>query len=123
MIRQAARAVLLALRCSRLGVEVVAISAATSAKLNRRFRKKRMPADILSFATPPAMSGGVIGEIYLCPELIGRGTRARRAYRRRLAELTIHGVLHLLGYHHGDVVAKAQMFALQRTFMREVRVS
>lgn len=123
MIRQAARAVLLALRCSRLGVAVVAISAATSAKLNRRFRKKRMPADILSFATPPVMSGGVIGEIYLCPELIARVARARRAYRRRLAELTIHGVLHLLGYHHDDREAEAQMFALQRTLMRKVRVS
>ncbi len=122
MVRQAARAVLLALRCSRLGVEVAAIPVATSARLNRRFRKKRMPADVLSFATPPAVSGGVIGEIYLCPELIGRVARARRAYRRRLAELTIHGVLHLLGYHHEDVEAKAQMFALQRTLMREVGV-
>ena len=116
----AGRGVLAALRCGRLGVDVAMVEAGEMSRLNARFRGKRGPADVLSFALPAADPGGAAGEVYLCPERISRRTGRGARYYRRLAELTAHGVLHVLGYHHSDPVAEAQMFALQRAVLRRV---
>ena len=119
MVSLAARRALRGLRCARLGVDIAAISPAESARLNRRFRGKRGPGDVLTFGAPPASAGGQVGEILLCLPLIRHGAvRRRRPFRSWLAELTVHGVLHAVGYHHDSPGAAAEMFSAQRALLR-----
>jgi len=73
--------------------------------LNRVFRKKDKPTDVLSF---PLRERAADGKFYLGDIIISVPTAARQAKRlghpveRELEYLTIHGFLHLLGYEHDE---------------------
>ena len=67
--------------------------------LNRRFRRTDKATDVLSF---PAEEPGQLGDVVLCPEVVGD------EWRWPLA----HGLLHLLGYDHGD-----EMEARERAYV------
>lgn len=95
------------------------VSPAESARLNRRFRGKPEPADVLSFPAPGDAPGGSLGWLVLAPAVIRRrARRLGRSYAAWLAELAVHGTLHLLGFHHDDPEAAARLFALQRALVR-----
>jgi len=119
VVVRAARGALRALRCPRLGAGFCAVEAAESARLNRAWRHRAGPADVLSFASPPDRPGGNLGEVYLCLPLVRR--RARRlgiAPRRWIAELAVHGLLHLMGFHHGTPEAARRMGTVQAALVR-----
>jgi len=71
--------------------------------LNRTFRKKDKPTDVLSF---PLRERAADGKYYLGDIIISVPTAARQAKRlghpleRELEYLTTHGFLHLRGYEH-----------------------
>ena len=75
----------------------------TIRKLNRDFRKKDAPTDVLSF---PYREHGPDGKYYLGDIIISVAKASDQACRlghglqRELEYLTIHGFLHLLGYEH-----------------------
>ena len=103
-------------------MDLCAIDERESLRLNRRFRHKARPGDVLTFGAPPATPGGSLGEIYLCLPLIRRDARRHGLpFNQWLAELTVHGILHALGYHHDEPGAETQMFNLQRALMRGLR--
>ena len=57
---------------------------------------------------------GLLGDVVLCPEVAEKqGAAAGHGTTDELHLLTTHGILHLLGYDHGDPEEKAEMFALQ----------
>lgn len=71
------------------------------AELNRRFRGEKDPTDVLAF---PMREGEfarlhphLLGDVVLCPRMAARGPSPRP---EAVLRLLIHGVLHLLGYHH-----------------------
>ena len=56
----------------------------------------------------------VLGDVVLCPEVAERqGAEAGHGTAAELELLCTHGVLHLLGYDHGDPEEHAEMFGLQ----------
>ena len=56
----------------------------------------------------------VLGDVVLCPEVAERqGVEAGHGTAAELELLTTHGVLHLLGYDHGDPEEHDEMFGLQ----------
>ena len=64
----------------------------------------------------------MLGDVVLCPEVAER--QAREAGHDTLAELELlctHGVLHLLGYDHGDPEEHAEMFGLQGELLSSYR--
>ena len=74
--------------------------------LNRRYRRKDAPTDVLSFpadtpAARAARSGAPLGDIVIATGVARRQARERgHAYRTELRILALHGLLHLLGYDH-----------------------
>ena len=67
--------------------------------LNKKYRRIDQPTDVLSFSNPekfPAVSGKEIGEIVICPEVVKKN--AKKDYNKELAQVLIHGNLHLLAY-------------------------
>jgi probable rRNA maturation factor len=64
-------------------------------QLNRRFRKKNKPADVLSFARREG------GDIAISAEIAGNNARYyRHSAAQELKVLILHGMLHLAGYDH-----------------------
>ena len=85
-------------------------------ELNRRYRRKDRPTDVLSF--PAGGEEGHLGDIALSSETARRQARRRgHAPRRETRILLIHGFLHLLGYDHET--DDGQMDLLERTLRWE----
>jgi probable rRNA maturation factor len=64
----------------------------------------------------------VLGDVVLCPEVAARqGEEAGHGTLSELELLCTHGVLHLLGYDHGDPEEHAEMFGLQGELLSSYR--
>ncbi len=81
------------------------------AKLNKIYRNKSKPTDILSF--PLSKNEG---EIYICPsEAREESKKSNRSYADFLAFLFIHGCVHLKGHDHGGTMERIEA-KLRRKF-------
>ena len=84
-------------RDARVTVRVV--GGAEARALNRGFRGRDYPTNVLTFVMREAPR--LEGDLALCAPVIAREARARRkAVAAHYAHLTVHGVLHLQGYDH-----------------------
>ena len=84
------------------------------------------PTDVLSFPmdelkpNSAANGPGVIGDIVLCPAYAEKN--GKQSLEKELELLTVHGVLHLLGFDHEDIEDEKKMFALQEEILKEWRL-
>jgi len=73
-------------------------------KLNKNFRKKNKPTDVLSFALadlPVQSEKGYLGEIVICPDVAKENAKKyKNSVKKEVMKIFIHGILHLLGYDH-----------------------
>ena len=97
-------------------VTLAFVGDATIRRLNRQFRKKDKPTDVLSF---PIMERGPegffqLGDIIISvPRAAAQAKDLGHSLRYELQFLTIHGFLHLLGFEHfrGHEEEEARMSA------------
>lgn len=113
---------------------VTAVDEDTIAELNSRWMEKEGPTDVLAFPMDELRPGkvneepeeGVLGDLVLCPsvavrqadEAVAKGQRGYTA-TDELDLLTVHGILHLLGYDHAEPEEHAEMFGLQARLLAE----
>lgn len=112
---------------AELSIHVVDLD--TIADLHVRWLDLPGPTDVMSFPmdelTPgwgrkdgPPPGPGVLGDIMLCPEFArGQAERAGHGLAHELDLLTVHGVLHLLGFDHVVPEEEQRMFALQNEIL------
>ena len=87
-------------------VSICLVSDAEMARLNKSFRGKQGPTDVLSFpsseeAASRRASSKSIGDIAIAPMVARRNAkRYGRTLPDELRILILHGVLHLMGYDH-----------------------
>lgn len=90
---------------------------ARTRELNRRWRGRDRPADVLSFPAGPPPAAGVdwpLGDIVLGLGAVRRDcARLGLDPRDRARHLAVHGCLHLLGHAHDDEAEAAEMEALE----------
>lgn len=88
------------------------------------------PTDVMSFPMDELTPGGrpdssdpgpaMLGDIVLCPQFAtDQAKRAGNSPQREMGLLTIHGVLHLLGYDHATPAEEKEMFHLQNVLLEE----
>ncbi|MBK8066974.1 MAG: rRNA maturation RNase YbeY [Rhodanobacteraceae bacterium] len=84
-------------------------------QLNRDYRGKDYATNVLSFPADATMDGQrLIGDLALCAPVIAREAGEQgKSTQAHHAHLTVHGVLHLLGYDHEDAAGAARMEALE----------
>ena len=93
----------------RLGeVSVVLVEAGVIRDLNRKFRDKDEPTDVLSFEVDGPY-GEMLGEVVICAECASP--------EMGVDELVVHGALHLSGMDHGEDFESSEMARLQRNIM------
>jgi probable rRNA maturation factor len=92
-----------------LALTIRIVGAAESRRLNRTWRGKDKPTNVLSFpAEPIALSGTQhagespeLGDLAICAPVVAREAREQgKAAQAHWAHMVVHGVLHLLGYDH-----------------------
>jgi probable rRNA maturation factor len=84
-----------------LSIRVVGM--ARSRSLNARYRSLDRPTNVLSFAGAGSAPDGrfFLGELVICAPLLAREARVQhKTLEAHWAHITIHGVLHLLGFDH-----------------------
>ena len=87
-------------------INLVLITDQEIRRLNREFRGKDKPTDVLAFSMG---EDGVLGDIAISTETAKKNAkRYGVSYRAELKRLVIHGVLHLLGYDHGRKMRHAE---------------
>ncbi len=109
-------------------LSMVLLDTAAMADLHVRWMDLPGPTDVMSFPMDELEPGGrpdspepgpsMLGDIVLCPEFAAKqATDAGHTLGQELALLTVHGVLHLLGYDHSEPDEEKEMFALQRELL------
>ena len=70
-------------------------------ELNRQYRNKDKPTDVLSFPLADEVCPTLLGDVVISIDTARRQARQRkRAFADELRALLVHGILHLLGYDH-----------------------
>ena len=111
-------------------LSMVLLDTPAMADLHMRWMDLPGPTDVMSFPMDELEPGGrpdapepgpsMLGDIVLCPEFAaGQAEAAGHSLGHELALLTVHGVLHLLGYDHAEPDEEREMFALQRRLLEE----
>jgi probable rRNA maturation factor len=118
LARRAARAALAGAGTRAQGeIAVVLADDATVRRLNRTYRGKDKPTNVLSFPLaggPAGAAAGPIGDIVLALETVLAEARAQaKRPADHAAHLVVHGVLHLLGFDHRRDVPARRMEALE----------
>jgi probable rRNA maturation factor len=82
-------------------VNVLITSSAEMKSLNRRFRGKDKPTDVLSFPAEPDAQKQFAGEIAISADMASQNARVLgHSPAAEVKILVLHGILHLRGYDH-----------------------
>jgi probable rRNA maturation factor len=113
-------------------LSVIMVDEAAMEQLHLQWMDLPGPTDVMSFPMDELRPGkedeepvqGLLGDIVLCPEVArrqGQEAPTQHSMDEELQLLTVHGVLHLLGYDHEEPDEKAEMFGLQKAILDEWR--
>ena len=102
-------------------VDVLLANDATLRQLNKTFRGKNKPTDVLSFPAPAEIAKRHAGELAISLETAARqATTYGHTLRDEVRVLLLHGLLHLSGEDHET--DKGEMAAREATLRRELKL-
>lgn len=93
--------------------------------LNRDYRGKDYPTNVLSFPAdlPPGVALPLIGDLAICaPVVLREAAEQGKLPRQHWAHMTVHGVLHLLGYDHIVEAEAEAMEALETRILARLEI-
>ncbi|GGA33555.1 rRNA maturation RNase YbeY [Dyella nitratireducens] len=93
--------------------------------LNRTYRDKDYATNVLSFPMdlPPGVRLPLLGDIAICAPVVRREAAEQgKPVANHWAHLTVHGVLHLLGYDHIEEAEAVRMEALETRILKGLGV-
>jgi len=119
-------------------LSVLIVDERTMTELHERWMGEPGPTDVLSFPMdelrPPHLGGnraadpdpcddpGLLGDVVLCPPVAAaQAVKAGHSTQDELELLTVHGILHLLGYDHAEPEEHAVMFGTQDQLLKSWR--
>ena len=92
------------------------VGSAESRRLDRDYRGRDKPTNVLSFPASPEerVATGTLGDMVICAPVVAREAREqRKALGGHWAHMVVHGTLHLLGYDHEQPRQARAMEALE----------
>jgi probable rRNA maturation factor len=121
-------------------LSMLLVDEAHMTNLHEKWMEEPGPTDVLSFPMdelrPHSIAGPhrtrgrdeddsepvLLGDVVLCPQVAAaQAGQHGHSTQAELELLTVHGVLHLLGYDHADPDEEAEMFGLQGELLRDWR--
>jgi probable rRNA maturation factor len=121
-------------------LSVLLVDERTMTELHERWMGEPGPTDVLAFPMdelrPPHLGGnragdpepgddpGLLGDVVLCPQVAAeQAVKAGHLTQDELELLTVHGILHLLGYDHAEPEEHAAMFGTQDQLLKAWRAA
>jgi probable rRNA maturation factor len=97
---------------------------ASVADLNRQFRGKQGPTNVLSFPPAPGTADpGFLGDIALAAEtIVEQANFQGKRFEHHAAHLAIHGFLHLIGYDHENPADAEAMEKRERAILASLGI-
>lgn len=98
-------------------------------ELNKQYRGVDRVTDVISFALEDAHDVSltdvrVLGDIYICIDRMKeQALDYGHSETRELSFLTVHGLLHLLGYDHQTKEDEEVMFGIQRKILSDLNIN
>ena len=108
---------------------IVFVDEARIQKINRDYRKIDKVTDVISFAYEETQDFfceefRLLGEIYICiPKMEEQAREYGHSKKRELSFLTVHGLLHLLGYDHIEKREEQVMFTKQEEILKKANIT
>jgi len=105
-------------------VEIILIDDEKIHEINKQYRGVDRPTDVISFAFQDMEDITIsnitnLGEIYISLDKVkSQAKEYGHSERRELGFLTVHGLLHLLGYDHMNSEDEKEMFKLQEDILK-----
>ena len=112
-------------------LSVMVVTTEVMTELHERWMDEPGPTDVMAFPMDelvdesrrpdaPEIGPALLGDVVLCPAFAAAQARkAGHGLADELALLTVHGVLHLLGYDHAEPEQEREMFSLQNALLAE----
>ena len=99
------------------------VDEAESRQLNRDYRGKDSPTNVLSFPfeAPAQVASTLLGDLVICaPVVAGEARDQGKPLLAHWAHMVVHGVLHLLGYDHQNDAEAEYMEGLERKILQKL---
>lgn len=100
--------------CQELTIRFV--DEAESQRLNRDYRGKDKPTNVLSFPfeSPPGVTLPLLGDLIICHAVVAQeASEQDKPLSHHYAHMVIHGTLHLMGYDHIEEQEAEEMEQLE----------
>ncbi|PMR73885.1 rRNA maturation RNase YbeY [Billgrantia endophytica] len=105
---------------TRLEITIRFVDSEESQALNRDYRGKDRPTNVLSFPfeNPPGIQLPLLGDLVICHPVVAReALEQRKNLEEHYAHLVVHGTLHLLGHDHLEEDEAETMEQLERDIL------
>ncbi len=109
----------------RRGLVIRIVDEAESRRLNRDYRGRDRPTNVLSFPfeAPPEVPDDHLGDLVICAPVVVREAREQgKPLEHHWAHLVVHGVLHLRGFDHGSPEEAEEMEARERRILSSLDI-
>jgi probable rRNA maturation factor len=105
-------------RLKDISLSIAVVSDAEMAELNKKFKGKDSPTDVLAFLYQEPVA---LGEVIIsAQQSYSNASRFKTTPREEFLLYLIHGLLHLLGYNDARREERKKMFQLQKKMLAEV---
>ena len=106
-------------------VSIEIVDEQLSQELNKTYRNQNKPTNVLSFSLdlPEGVEEDLIGDLAICAPLVEAEAQSQgKPILHHWAHLTIHGVLHLLGYDHIEEEQAEEMEQLEMKLLKRLDI-
>ncbi|MYL23819.1 rRNA maturation RNase YbeY [Vreelandella massiliensis] len=110
---------------SRHEVTVRLVEVSESQALNRDYRGKDKPTNVLSFPfdAPPEVPLPLLGDLVICHAIVvAEAQHQAKPLAQHYAHMVVHGTLHLLGYDHIDDDEAEVMEQMERDILADLGI-
>ncbi len=110
-----------------VGLVIRVVDEAESQALNRDYRGRDRPTNVLSFpfeappGVPSEAAGHHLGDLVICAPVVAREAGEQgKQLPAHWAHMVVHGVLHLRGFDHQDEAQAREMEGRERAILRDL---
>jgi probable rRNA maturation factor len=93
--------------------------------LNKEYRSKNQVTNVLSFQSdvPEEVGEPILGDVVICVDVVRKeAVVGGKAFSDHLFHMAIHGILHLIGHDHTDLVSANKMELIEIDFLKKIGI-
>jgi len=93
--------------------------------LNKEYRSKNQVTNVLSFQSdvPEEVGELILGDVVICVDVVREeAIVGGKTFLDHLSHMAIHGILHLIGHDHTDLVSANKMELIEIDFLKKIGI-